>query len=322
MVCRVRHRTVAALLAVVVLLPVQQSAVALPVQQSAVALPVQQSAVAAPPPAPPAPGAPASLGELVPGVPPGPYHPWPLDTPDQALAPKVYTPTAEEDAVEPWDAAAESDALIEYVPISDAVARHAGRVVCSKRTGPYQRQVERWLRRTVDGKQSPKDCVAIRRFQTRQGIRPDNGFAGPVTWARMTLLSAKRNPNAAGKCPVRTYRTACVDLTRQLTWVQQGKKVLFGPVAVRSGRAGYRTRTGRHRIYWKHKNHWSSLYNTPMPYSQFFSRGQAFHAIRGSVHNPPGSMGCVNLSLADARTLWSVLRKGDRVYLWGRRPGT
>jgi peptidoglycan hydrolase-like protein with peptidoglycan-binding domain len=279
-------------------------------------------AVAAPPPAPGAPGAPAPRQELVPGVHPGPYQPWQSDTPDQVLAPQVYTPSAAENAVEPPSPAEGSDALIEYVPLSEAVAREAGATACSRHTGPYQRQVERWLRRHVDGKQSAADCRAVRAFQSEQGIRPDSGFAGPVTWGRMRLLSAAKKPNAAGRCPVRTGRVACVDLRRQLLWVQKGKRVVFGPVPVRSGKAGYRTRTGWFKVYWKHKNHWSTLYNTPMPYSQFFSGGQAFHAIYGSVYSPPGSRGCVNMRLADARTLWSRLSTGDRVYVWGRKPGT
>ncbi|MFD7678128.1 L,D-transpeptidase family protein [Streptomyces sp. NPDC060187] len=247
----------------------------------------------------------------------------------------------------------------------------AGRttVVCAAGRGPYQRQVERWLRLAVDGRQSAADCEAVRAFQARQGIKPANGYAGPVTWARMRLLSARTAPtdtgaegatgdaagpaagavpdpasgSAAGPasgaatggasgpaagivasagCPVRSYRVACVDLKRQLTWVQKGGKTLFGPVAMRSGGAGHRTRTGWFRIYWKHKNHWSSLYNAPMPYAQFFSGGQAFHAVSGSIHTTGGSMGCVNLRLADARKLWSVLKTRDHVYVWGRRPGS
>jgi len=268
-------------------------------------------------PVPPAAG---PESQLVPGVPPGPAQPWQIDTPDQVLAPAVYTPTADEDAVEPRGAAAGTDALVEYVPLGDAAEGKA--LACSTRTGPYQRQVERWLKLRVDGKQSRADCRAIRGFQTRYRIKPSSGFAGPVTWAHMRLLSAKKNPNAAGKCPVRSYRVACVDLTRQLTWVQNGSKVLFGPVPMRSGRAGYRTRTGWYKVSWKHKNHWSTIYNTPMPYSQFFSGGQAFHAVYGSIYNPNGSWGCVNLRLADARKLWGVLKTGDRVYVWGRRPGT
>ncbi|MFJ1603064.1 L,D-transpeptidase family protein [Streptomyces sp. NPDC088253] len=276
--------------------------------------PVEGAAADAGPPAP-GPGM-----ELVPGVAPGPHQPWQVDTPDQMLSPKVYTPSAREDAVEPRDAPAQTDALIEYVPLSEAAAEKS--VTCSKLTGPYQRQVERWLKLKVDGKQSAGDCAAIRAFQTKQGIKPNSGFAGPVTWARMQLLSAKKNPNAAGKCPVRSYRVACVDLTRQLTWVQKGKKVLWGPVPMRSGRAGYRTRTGWFKIYWKHKNHWSTLYNTPMPYSQFFSGGEAFHAIYGSIYDPNGSYGCVNLRLADSRSLWNVTKTNDHVYVWGRRAGT
>jgi hypothetical protein len=279
-----------------------------------VVMPVEGAAAEAGPPAP-GPGS-----ELVPGVPPGPQQPWQVDTPDQMLPPRVYTPSAQEDAIQPRDAPAQTDALIEYVPLSDAVAGKS--VTCSKLTGPYQRQVERWLKLKVDGKQSARDCAAIRAFQTKEGIKPNTGFAGPVTWARMQLMSAKKNPNTAGKCPVRSYRVACVDLTRQLTWVQKGKKVLWGPVPMRSGRAGYRTRTGWFKIYWKHKNHWSTLYNTPMPYSQFFSGGEAFHAIYGSIYDPNGSYGCVNLRLADSRSLWNVTKTNDHVYVWGRRAGT
>ncbi|WP_329272463.1 L,D-transpeptidase family protein [Streptomyces sp. NBC_01451] len=265
-------------------------------------------------PVPPAPAA-GPEGVLVPGVPPAPSQPWTFDTPDQVLAPQVYTPTRQEDAVEPAEAARGTYDLIEYVPLGDA----ARKVACSKLAGPYQRQVEFWLRLKVDGKQSAADCRAIRAFQRTYRIKPDSGFAGPVTWSRMQLLSARKNPNAAGRCPVRTYRVACVDLGRQLTWVQKGKKVVYGPVPVRSGRTAYPTRGGWHKVYWKHKNHHSTLYDTPMPYAQFFSGGQAFHAVYGSIHTTVGSMGCVNMRLADARTLWGVLKTGDRVYVWGRR---
>ncbi|QNP75791.1 L,D-transpeptidase family protein [Streptomyces roseirectus] len=249
--------------------------------------------------------------ELVPGV----KQVGVVDTPDQVLAPKTYTPSAEEDAVEPKDAVPGSYELVEYVPLGEAVAR----VGCTKKTGPYQRQVERWLKVRVDGKQSAKDCKAIRAFQRKQRIKPAIGFAGPVTWKRMQFLAAKKKPNAGKKCPVRSYRVACVDLTRQITWVQKGKKVVFGPVSMRSGRAAHPTRTGWFKVYWRHKNHFSTLYRTPMPYSQFFSGGQAFHAVYGSIHTRVGSMGCVNLTVPDARKLWGVLKKGDRVYVWGKR---
>ncbi|MFJ8821719.1 L,D-transpeptidase family protein [Streptomyces sp. NPDC102467] len=278
-------------------------------------------------PDPPRPATPGPAAALVPGIPTTPYDSRPLDTPDQSLPPRVYAPGAAEDSIEPYEPPAGSDALIEYVPPSEAQSAPGSlgapaAAACTKKTGRYQRRVERWLKRTVDGKQSPADCRAIRAFQTKQGIRPAIGYAGPVTWSRMQWLSARKNPNKAKKCPTRAYRVACVDLRRQLMWVSKGKKIVFRPVPIRSGRAGYATRAGWHKVYWKHKNHWSSIYNTPMPYSQFFSGGQAFHAIYGSVYNPPGSRGCVNMRVADAKKLWRVLKKNDRVYVWGRKPGT
>ncbi|MEU8468408.1 L,D-transpeptidase [Streptomyces sp. NPDC029006] len=292
---RLVYRGIAVLLAAGTAFPVAGSpGTAVAAVAAARAVPTPRSPDIPPePPAPgPAPGsarATAPLSDLVPGVPPSPAQPGQTDTPDQALPPRVH-----------------------------AVAK----VTCTRRTGPYQRQVERWLKLKVDGRQSASDCKTIRAFQIAYRIKPAGGFAGPVTWSTMMLISAGKNPNAAGKCPVRSYRVACVDLDRQLTWVQKGSRVVFGPVPMRSGGRGHVTRKGWHTVYWRHKNHVSTLYGQAMPYAQFFDGGQAFHAVHGSIHTTAGSMGCVNLRLADARTLWGVLKKGDRVFVWGRRAGT
>ncbi|MEV5968727.1 L,D-transpeptidase family protein [Streptomyces sp. NPDC051921] len=257
--------------------------------------------------------APDSAEVLLPGgVGPVGRAEFPMDTPDQVLPPRRDEGGVPVPVPEPRG---EVDELVEYLPRSAAAA------TCTAKAGPHQRRVERLLKLKVDGKQSPADCKAIRAFQNVQGIKPAIGFAGPVTWARAELLAARKNPNAAAKCPVRTYVVACVDLDRELMWVQKGKRITFAVVNVRSGRAGYRTRTGWHSVYWRHKDHWSSIYDTPMPYAQFFDGGQAFHAVYGQLATPTGSRGCVNLSHADAKRLWDVLRKGDRVYIWGKRPG-
>ncbi|MEU6505429.1 L,D-transpeptidase family protein [Streptomyces sp. NPDC046942] len=316
---RIASRGAAVLLATATALPVAGTvAAAVPPARSAALTPASPafpaSAVSAAGPASPAPGGEAGL---VPGVAPAGQQ-WQIDTPDQVLPPKMYAPAPREDRIQPRQAPAGAYDLVEYVPLSDAVAK----VSCSKQTGPYQRQVERWLGLKVDGRQSAADCKAIRTFQVAYKIKPAIGFAGPVTWSTMMLVSARTNPNAAKKCPVRSYKVACVDLDRQLTWVQQGSKVVFGPVPMRSGRAGHVTRKGWHTIYWRHKNHVSTLYNQPMPYAQFFDGGEAFHAVYGSIYTTVGSWGCVNLRLGDASTLWNVLKKGDHVYVWGRRPGT
>lgn len=197
---------------------------------------------------------------------------------------------------------------------------------CSAQAGPYQKQVEKFLGRPVDGRQSTADCKAVKAFQTKHSISPNAGYAGSVTWGVMSLMNKQKaagsNPNKAGKCPVNKGRIACVDLTRQLSWIQDGKTLKYGPVPVRTGRNGYETRTGLKKVYWRHIDHVSSLYHVPMPYSQFFDGGQAFHSVGISVWAPPGSHGCVNMTKKDAIKYWNMLRKGDDVFVYGRKPGT
>lgn len=197
---------------------------------------------------------------------------------------------------------------------------------CTTSTGPYQKKVEKFLGRPVDGRQSPTDCKAIRAFQAKHGITPTIGYAGPITWRTMnTMLAQKaagKNPNKAKKCPTNKGRIACVDLTRQLSWIQDGSKLKYGPVPVRTGRNGAETRTGAKKIYWRSLKHWSTLYDVWMPYSQFFDGGIAFHSVTKSMYNPPGSGGCVNMRSKDAKAYWNLLRNGDDVYVYGRKPGT
>ncbi|KNB54125.1 L,D-transpeptidase [Streptomyces caatingaensis] len=204
-------------------------------------------------------------------------------------------------------------------------ARAAGAAACTAGTGPYQWQLEAYLRLPQDGRQSPADCAAIAAFQRRAGVRPADGFANLATYRAVVLARARPNPNAAGACPVPTpaRKVACVDLGRQLMWVQYGRAVRFGPVAVRTGRLGEETRTGWHTVYRKHIDHLSTLYaNAPMPYAQFFSGGQAFHGRPGELYDGAGSAGCVTMGVPDAKALWGVLRVGDAVYVWGHKPGT
>jgi len=197
---------------------------------------------------------------------------------------------------------------------------------CTTQTGPYQKQVEKFLGLTVDGKQSATDCKAIKAFQTKHGITPNIGYAGSVTWGVMDLMNKQKavgnNPNRDGACPVNKGRIACVNLTLQLSWIQDGDRLVYGPVPVRTGRNGYETRTGLKKIYWRDIDHVSTIYNVPMPYSQFFDGGQAFHSVNLSMWNPPGSHGCVNMTPTTAKKYWDLLKTGDDVFVYGRKPGT
>ncbi|MBZ4318346.1 L,D-transpeptidase [Streptomyces sp. SCA2-4] len=165
-------------------------------------------------------------------------------------------------------------------------------------------------------------------LRTRLGVALGAaGLAVPLAVAAggtAEAAPAKAAAKAPAKvsCPTDKGRIACVDLTRQVSWIQDGKKIKYGPVHIRSGRKGFATRTGLKKVYWRDKNHRSSLYDVSMPYSQFFDGGQAFHAISGSVYSPPGSHGCVNMRMKDAQAYWNLLHKGDDVFVYGRKPGT
>ncbi|MEV8530898.1 L,D-transpeptidase family protein [Streptomyces sp. NPDC051211] len=193
---------------------------------------------------------------------------------------------------------------------------------CTAGTGPYQRELEEHLELTVDGAQSAQDCAAVREFQKTHRITPADGYAGLTTYRTMIAVQARTNPNAAGSCPVRRHRVTCVDLDRQLLWVQRDTKIVFPPVPIRTGRDDQETRPGWHEVYWRSKNHVSTLYDSPMPYAQFFDRGQALHGRPGDLYAHGGSAGCVNLSVPDAARLWDLLTEGDAVYVWGTKPGT
>jgi hypothetical protein len=205
-------------------------------------------------------------------------------------------------------------------------AAPASAASCTAQTGPHQKKVEKFLGRTADGRQSTGDCNAIRAFQKKHGITPAAGYAGSVTWGVMDLMNKQKavgnRPNRDGRCPTNRGRIACVNLTLQISWIQDGSRLKYGPVPVRTGRNGDETRTGAKKVYLRNIDHHSSLYDVPMPYAQFFDGGQAFHAASVSMWNPPGSRGCVNLRKADAQKYWSHLRNGDDVFVYGRKPGT
>lgn len=131
-----------------------------------------------------------------------------------------------------------------------------------------------------------------------------------ITAGRMTLPKACRSP--------KTKLILCVDLTQRVTRVVQRGKVIK-TIDIRSGRPGQATRKGNWKIYHKDTYVWSTLYNSPMPYSMFFSGGQAFHysmyfaadGYNGASH------GCVNIgSKSEARWLYSKTPAGTPVRVY------
>ncbi|MEU6286387.1 L,D-transpeptidase family protein [Streptomyces sp. NPDC046988] len=188
------------------------------------------------------------------------------------------------------------------------------------------RQVE-WL---VDGPTGTYDDLterAVSGFQGKRGL-PRTGRTDTVTWQR--LLDMTREPGkwdlylmggqpAAAPDPrCTTGRVLCVSKSsRTLRWMVDGRTV--STMAVRFGSQRTPTREGVFEVYWKSREHWSTLYDTAMPYALFFSGGQAVHysydfAARGYAG---ASHGCVNVrDEAAVKDLFAQVRNGDKVVVY------
>lgn len=154
------------------------------------------------------------------------------------------------------------------------------------------------------------------------------GYYGDVTKAAVVAFQKKIEVKATGVVRYRTWRPliretvrhrssvptsckkagwhACYDRSQhQVNLYHKG--VLLNSWLVRGGSADTPTRTGEFVVFWRDIDHYSSLYDAPMPYAQFFSGGQALHGSRLMMDPFVGhSHGCVNFWTEDARQLWNL----------------
>jgi peptidoglycan hydrolase-like protein with peptidoglycan-binding domain len=181
-----------------------------------------------------------------------------------------------------------------------------------------------WLFEGPTGTYDESTERAVSGFQGKRGL-PRTGRTDTVTWQR--LLRMTREPGTwelylMGGQPAdppdprcTTGRVLCIDKTsRTLRWMIDGRTV--STMAVRFGSTGTPTREGVFSVYWKSRDHVSTLYDSPMPYAMFFSGGQAVHyspdfAARGYAG---ASHGCVNVRDEGAiAELYAQVRDGDKV---------
>lgn len=151
----------------------------------------------------------------------------------------------------------------------------------------------------------------------------DVRFQANTAAAMMTLKQPPANPNQAGAAaaqatnPCPAAASACVNLSADQAWLQSAGKITYGPVPITSGRDGHRTGTGMFSVFWRDKDHRSSIFNdAPMPNSVFFDNGIAFH--EGSLSDQ--SHGCIHLSWDASERFYDTLSVGNNVYVWGAPP--
>lgn len=113
-------------------------------------------------------------------------------------------------------------------------------------------------------------------------------------------------------------KVICIDkTTRKLVYMINGKAELT--MDARFGGYYTPTREGTFHVYYKDADHVSSLYGSPMPFSMFFSGGEAIHysidfATYGYLHH---SHGCVNIrDYSGVRWLYSQIPVGTRVVVY------
>lgn len=186
-----------------------------------------------------------------------------------------------------------------------------------------------WYSPKIDGVYGPQTVEAVRGFQAKRQI-PVTGEVDQRTKDRlygMTRTPTTDELNNVVKSQTSTMtlddrclagRVICISKAqRRLAWVIDGR--IIDTMSVRFGSELTPTRNGVFSVYWKSKNHVSSLYDTPMPYALFFSGGQAVHYSADFARNGynGASHGCVNVrDKAAVAALFDAAKVGDKVVVY------
>jgi peptidoglycan hydrolase-like protein with peptidoglycan-binding domain len=187
-----------------------------------------------------------------------------------------------------------------------------------------------WFNANVTGTYGPTTTAAVAGFQTKRSI-PSTGEVDQRTWDRLVAMTrtptadelhnrvAANEGSTAGldsRCT--TGRAMCIDKsTRSLRWVVNGSVQLT--VDVRFGSELTPTREGAFSVNFKSRDHYSKLYDSPMPFAMFFSGGQAVHYSPDFAANGynGSSHGCVNVRNRGAiASLFDQVRLGDKVIVY------
>ncbi|WP_443065335.1 L,D-transpeptidase family protein [Streptomyces sp. NBC_00536] len=179
---------------------------------------------------------------------------------------------------------------------------------------------------TPTGFYGSKTIAAVKAFQSKYQLTA-SGSVDDATWKKVQSVSKK--PTTEELSPTTnqvdtpdprcmTGRVMCISKeSRTLAWMIDGK--IVSTMDVRFGSENTPTREGEFSVGWKSKDWVSTIYHTPMPYSMFFSEGQAVHyssdfAARGYAG---ASHGCVNVrDKAKLSALYDQVKVGDKVVVY------
>jgi L,D-transpeptidase catalytic domain/Putative peptidoglycan binding domain len=191
-------------------------------------------------------------------------------------------------------------------------------------------QLELLPKKWVDGYFGTTTRTAVRTFQRDKDLQV-LGYVDAQTWSKLQAVTREptraelyppipKNSNTPGALDPRceTGRVICLDKTsRTLRWVVDGQVRMT--LDVRFGCASTPTRMGTFSVYSKQRHGYSRIYDTRMPFSMFFSGGQAVHY--SDDFNARGyngcSHGCANIrSWSGIEQLFGQVRVGDKVVVY------
>lgn len=185
-----------------------------------------------------------------------------------------------------------------------------------------------WFNHDVTGTYGAVTTAAVAGFQVKRSF-PETGEVDQRTWDKLVemtstptddeLYNRPGDTTAAGLDPrCTTGRALCIDKENNtLRWVVDGSVELT--LDVRFGCVGTPTREGAFSVYWKSRDHVSSLYDSEMPFAMFFDGGQAVHysADFAAVGYSGCSHGCVNVRDYDSiEWLFGQVNVGDKVIVY------
>lgn len=165
----------------------------------------------------------------------------------------------------------------------------------------------------VTGVWDKPSVKAYKSYQRKFGYWP----TGTVTGSQATFL---KKLYGNGKLPKTclTGRVLCVDKSQLvLRYMNDGEQ--RKAIDVRFGSSETPTRQGKFQVYSKMRFLISDLSGTPMPYSLFFSGGQAVHYSPGFDRDGynGSSLGCVNVgSKKEAKWIYRQTPVGTPVYIY------
>jgi peptidoglycan hydrolase-like protein with peptidoglycan-binding domain len=189
------------------------------------------------------------------------------------------------------------------------------------------RQID-WYFGDVTGSYDAKTAEAVKGFQGKRVI-PVTGEVDQRTLDRLDAMTTTPTPAelhnklpSPGKLDARcvTGRAMCIDKTTStLRWVVDGHVLLTMDARFGSTVNNTPTREGLFHVWLKDATHVSRMFGSAMPYSMFFSRGQAVHYSSdfAAVGYAGASHGCVNIRDYDGiKWLFSQVRLGDKVVVY------